>query len=129
MNDKKYDLEDRCRKYAEKVIDLMKRLPKNSVNNRMIDQEIGSSGSMGANYCEAVEAESRKDFEHKVGICKKESKESRHWLRLLSYANPEFSIEFRPLLQESQELILIFSKIIQTTRANNINNKEKLKFK
>ena len=63
--------------FAEKVIDIVRRLPKDSVNQRLIPQVVGSTGSMAANYCEANEAESRKDFAHKIDICKKESKESR----------------------------------------------------
>ncbi|MFH0792357.1 MAG: four helix bundle protein, partial [bacterium] len=92
-----YDLEERTARFAEQVIDLMKQLPKNSINNRMIDQLVGSGGSIGANYCEANEAESRTDFIHKIGICKKEIKETRHWIRLLTYANPTFKDEFKVL--------------------------------
>jgi len=113
---KKYDLEERTARYAERVIDLMKKLPNNSINKRMIEQEVGAAGSIGANYCEATEAESKKDFIHKVGIAKKEIKESRHWLRLLKYANPEFKEEFEDLLKEGLELLLIFSAIIRTSR-------------
>ncbi len=73
--------------FAENIIDLMKKLPNNPINKIMIEQLVGSGGSMGANYCEANEAESKKDFIHKVGICKKETKETKHWLRLLARAN------------------------------------------
>lgn len=106
-----YDLEERLAKFAERVIDLMKKLPQNAINQRLIPQEVGASGSSGANYCEATEAESKKDFIHKIGIAKKELKESKRWLRLLARANPEFAEEFRVLWKENHELILIFSKI------------------
>jgi len=76
---------------------------------------------MGANYCEANEAESKRDFIHKISICKKETKESKHWIRLLAKANPAFKDEFRKLWQEAQELLLIFSKILKSCR-----KKEKL---
>jgi len=117
MNDqiistKKYDLEERTAVFAEHIIDLMKKMPNNPINKRMIEQLVGSGGSMGANYCEANEAESKKDFIHKVGICKKETKETKHWLRLLARANPEFAEEFRILWKECQELLLIFSAIV-----------------
>jgi len=82
----------------------------------MVPQEVAAAGSAGANYCEATEAESKKDFIHKIGIVKKELKESKHWLRLLAHANPEFSEEFRILWRENQELILIFSKTLKTCR-------------
>jgi len=115
-NKDKYNLEERLAKFAEKVIDLVKKLPKDSINQRLIPQEIGASGSSGANYCEATEAESKKDFIQKIGIVKKELKESKHWLRLLARANPEFKEEFRELWKENHELILIFSKILKSCR-------------
>ena len=111
-----YDLEDRTRNFAKNIISLMMKLPQNSVNKRMIEQLIGSGGSVGANYCEANEAESKKDFIHKIGICKKEIKETRYWLDLLSYANPNYADQFKILSSEVQELLLIFSKIISSCR-------------
>ena len=115
-NKKTYDLEERTAKFAEEVIDLMRKIPHDLVNQRLIPQLVGSSGSIGANYCEANEAESKKDFQHKIGICKKETKETKHWLRLSSKANPQFQDEFRKLWQEAQELLLIFSKILTSSR-------------
>jgi len=115
-NKKKYDLEERTAKFAELVIELVRKLPQDSVNKRMIEQIIASAGSMGANYCEANEAESKKDFQHKIGICKKETKETKHWIRLLAKANPAFKADFIKLWKEAQELLLIFSKIIQSSR-------------
>lgn len=112
---KKYDLEERLARFAEKVIDLMRKLPQDTVNSRLISQIIASSGSSGANYSEANEAES-KNFMHKTGIVKKELKETKHWLRLLARANPAFRDEFRKLWQENHELLLIFSKIIKSCK-------------
>ena len=112
----KFDLEERTMVFAEQVIDLVKLIKVDSVNSRIITQLVGSSGSIGANYCEATEAESKKDFIHKIGISKKETKETRHWLRLLARSNPEKKNEIRILWKESQELLLIFSKIIRTSK-------------
>jgi len=112
----KYNLEERLAVFAENVIDLMKKLPNNPINLRMIPQEVAAAGSSGANYCEATEAESKKDFIHKIGIVKKELKESKHWLRLLLRANPNFEKEFADLSKENQELILIFSRTLKTCR-------------
>lgn len=117
-NKTKYDLEERTAKFAEEVIDLMKKLPKDVINNPLIGQCIRASGSIGANYCEANEAESKKDFIHKIGICKKETKETKHWLRLLARANPNFNEVFRQLWKEAQELLLIFSTIKKSSRQN-----------
>ena len=114
-----FDLEERTAKFAEKVIDLCKEIKITPLNNRIISQLIGSSGSIGANYCEAAEAESKKDFQHKMGIAKKEIKETKHWLRLLARANSGVKENIRQLWKEAQELLLIFSKSIKTSRNNN----------
>lgn len=114
-----YDLEERLAKFAEKIIDLMKKIPQDAINSRMISQIIASAGSSGANYSEANEAESKKDFTHKAGIVKKELKETKHWLRLLARANPNLKEDFRALWKENHELLLIFSKIIKSCRGKN----------
>lgn len=108
----KYDLEERTAVFAENVIKFVKQLSDNNINRPLISQLVRSSGSIGANYCEADAAESKKDFRHKIGICKKESKETRHWLRLIACANPDQSDICRKLWQESHELLLIFSAIL-----------------
>ena len=110
---KVYDLEERTAKFAENVIILVIKLTNDPVNRPIINQLIRSSGSIGANYMEADAAESKKDFRHKIAICKKEAKETRHWLRLLSTANPECLQGCRKLWQEAQELLLIFSAILK----------------
>jgi four helix bundle protein len=106
-----YDLEERLCVFVEAVIELMRKLPENSINNRMISQVVASSGSSSANYGEACEAESKKDFKHKIAIVNKELRETKNWLRFLAKANPKFKEEFRKLWQEAHELKLIFSKI------------------
>lgn len=116
LSNKIYDLEERTAKFAESIIDLTKTIKETAVNHRIIAQLVGCGGSLGANYCEATEAESRKDFIHKIGICKKETKESKHWLRLLARSEPEKKKEIRELWKEAQELLLIFSKISKTSR-------------
>jgi len=110
-----FDLEERTGKFAEKAIDLCKSIKITSLNSKIISQLIGSGGSIGANYCEAAEAKSKKDFRHKMGIAKKEIKETKHWLRLLARTNPEKKAEIKKLWQEAQELLLIFSKSIKTS--------------
>ncbi|MBI2195991.1 four helix bundle protein [Candidatus Daviesbacteria bacterium] len=88
-NNKKYDLEERTAEFGEKVIELCEKAPKNAVTIPIIDQLIRSGTSIGANYCEANGASSRKDFNNKIFICKKESKETKYWLRLLAKAVEE----------------------------------------
>lgn len=116
FSNNKYDLEERTARFAESIIDLVKKVPISSVNKRIIEQLVGAGGSTGANYCEATEAESRQDFIHKIGICKKEVKETKHWLRLLARCNPEFKEKIVKVWKEAQELLLIFSKTIKTTK-------------
>ncbi len=113
-----YDLEERLALFGEQVIDLAKKLPQNAINQRLVPQAVSSSGSAGANYCEACEAESKKDFRHKIGITKKEIRESKHWLRLIARANEQYADDCRRLWKEAHELLLIFSKILQTSKAN-----------
>ena len=78
----------------------------------MISQLIKSSTSVGANYCEADDAESKKDFKHKISICKKEARETKHWLRMIAVAIPELKDGSRKLWQEAKELNLIFNAIV-----------------
>lgn len=111
-NDKtKYDLEERTAKFGEEVIMFVKNLPDSPVNRPLINQLVRSGTSIGANYMEADGAESKKDFQHKIGICKKEAKETMHWLRMMSMANPDKSEKCRKLWKEAHELTLIFSSI------------------
>ena len=111
-----YDLEERTAKFGEDIIDFCKKVPKNTITVPLIDQLIRAGTSVGANYCEADCAESKKDFEHKIGICKKESKESRHWLRMTSRAIPEARNEAQKLWREANELQLIFITIVRNSR-------------
>lgn len=113
-----YDLEERTARFAEVIIDFVRTIKQDAVNRRIIDQLVGASGSTGANYCEAVEAESKKDFIHKIGIVKKEAKETKHWLRLLSRANPEHAEKIQQFWKEAHELLLIFAKISRSSRAS-----------
>lgn len=112
-NGKKYDLEERTAKFGEDVIRFCRDLPRNELTRRIIDQLIGCGTSVGANYCEADDAESPKDFKHKIGICKKEAREAKHFLRMAAIAVPEMADRARKLWVEAKELNLIFNKIYQ----------------
>lgn len=109
----KYDLEERTAKFAEEVIKIVRKLKINPVNRRIIEQLVGSSGSIGANYCEANGSESKRDFVHKLRIATKEIRETRHWLRLLAVAEPDVKEELRNQWAETQELLMIFYKILK----------------
>ena len=114
---KKYDLVDRTTKFSKQIIALCNNLPKNSISNPLIGQLIRSGTSIGANYSEADEASSKKDFLNKIFIAKKESKETRYWLDLICYSFPNFEIETLNLKQEAKELNLILSSIINKSKS------------
>jgi four helix bundle protein len=98
-------------KFSEQIVSLARLLPKNETNSPLIRQIIRSGTSVGANYREACEAESGRDFAHKIRISKKESRETRYWLRLLLVSNPTFEDRIVPLGKESSELLKIFASI------------------
>ena len=107
-----YDLEERTAKFGEDIIEFAKTVKRDEINSPLIIQLVKSSTSIGANYMEADGADSKKDFRHKITLCKKESKETKHWLRMIQKANPHKAVECRKLWQEAQELTLIFSSIL-----------------
>jgi four helix bundle protein len=113
----KFDLEERTAKFGEEVLKFSRKIPKDVTNIPLIGQLVKSGTSVGANYCEADDAESRKDFRHKIGICKKEARESKHWLRMIAVANPDLRNDSAKLWQEAKELNLIFNSIV-----NKLNN-------
>ena len=113
---KKYDLEDRTLEFGKRIIQLAKALPKNSINFNLIDQVIRSGTSMGANYREANETATKKDFLFRIRICRKEGKETIYWLNLIIEANPEFAEKIKPLLQETVELVKIFAAIAEKSK-------------
>lgn len=117
-NDKnsKYDPEERTARFGEDIIRFAKKMPINKVTERITPQLVGAGTSIGANYCEADDAESPKDFVHKMGICKKESRECKHFLRMSAVAVPELKNEARELWGEAKELHLIFNSICRKTK-------------
>lgn len=114
----KFNLEERTATFGEDVIEFSKKISVNLITSSLISQLVRSATSVGANYCEADCAETKKDFVHKLGICKKESKETKHWLRMIAKAVPECSDECRKLWREANELNLIFISIIKKTKNN-----------
>jgi len=116
-NVRQFDLGERTAKFGEEIIEFAKTIERNEINRRLIGQLVSAGTSVGANYMEADGAESKKDFRHKIGICKKESKETKHWLRMIDKANPSKNVECRRLAQEAQELTLIFSSILLSRKS------------
>ncbi|HEV3099465.1 MAG TPA: four helix bundle protein [Candidatus Udaeobacter sp.] len=106
-----YDLEERTALLGEAVVDFPKAIPQNAVTNRIISQLIGAATSVGANYVEADDAVSKKEFLKSIGTCRKEARETKHFLRMIVRAVPELKPQARILWLEAKELHLIFSKI------------------
>jgi len=111
-NEKVFDLEERTGRFGEVIIEFVKTLERNEINRPLIGQLVDAGTSIGANYMEADGAESKKDFRYKIAICKKEAKETKHWLRMIRKANPDKAVECHKLWQEAHELTLIFSSIL-----------------
>lgn len=120
LNEEKtiYDLEDRTFQFSKRVRALIKLLPKSISNTEDGTQLTRASGSVGANYIEVNEAISTKDFLYRLKVCRKESKESRYWLRLIDSGENTFAETERSLLiKEAHELVLIFNAIIRKNEA------------
>lgn len=105
------DLGDRIVRFGEAIIRFAKKIPRNPVNNRLIDQLVGAGTSVGANYCEADDAVSGREFKQKIGTYRKESKESMFFLRMVATAEEGLAAEARVLWREAKELNLIFGAI------------------
>ena len=116
-NPKQYDLEDRTLEFAKRVRGFVKKLPKTIANIEDSKQVVKASGSVGANYIEANEHLSKKDFIMRIKICRKESKESRYWLKLVDTNDQnELEKERAVLINESTELMKIFGAILQKSQ-------------
>jgi four helix bundle protein len=106
-----FDLEERTARFGEAVIDFAKTIPQDAVTNRIISQLVGAATSVGANYVEADDAVSKKEFPKNIGTCRKEARETKHFLRMAVRAVPTLKPEGRKLWMEARESHLIFSKI------------------
>jgi len=114
QNSKQYDLEERTFKFAKRVRAFVKKLKKTIANIEDGRQLVKASGSVGANYIEANEALSKKDFVMRIKICRKESKESAYWLKLVdTEVDSELERERHELIQEATELTSIFGAILR----------------
>jgi four helix bundle protein len=115
----RYDLEERTFEFAKKARAFVKKLPKTIANIEDGRQLIKASGSIGANYIEANESLSKKDFVFRIKICRKEAKESRFWLRLVDTGNKQdLEGERKELSKEATELMKIFSSIMRKTEGD-----------
>ena len=112
----RFDLGERTAKFGKSAIALAKRIRSNPVTAPLISQLVRAATSIGANYCEAEEADSKKEFRYRIGLCKRESKETRFHFRMVVAAEPDLREDARTLWQEAKELTLIFSAILRSSR-------------
>ena len=106
-----FDLEERTAIFGEKIVRFSKKIPRDPTNNRLIDQLVGAGTSIGANYCEANDCVSQKDFRYTIKRCLKESKETRFFLRVVAASEPALAAEARDLYREASELVRIFASM------------------
>jgi len=111
-----YDLEERTARFGEAILLFVKKIPFGPANNRLIDQIVGAGTSIGANYCEADDGVSKADFRHRIGTCRKESRETKFFLRMIAVAEPGLKTEARELWREAHALHRIFSRIWRSTK-------------
>lgn len=116
QNSKRYDLEDRTLNFAKQIIELVNKLTKTLTNIEISRQLVRSAGSVGANYIEANESLSKKDFVMRIKICRKEAKESRYWLKLINF-DKDFEKRQEDFIQEANELMKIFGAIFEKTNS------------
>jgi len=109
-----YDLEERTARFGEMVVDFARTIPRDSVTDRIISQLVGAGTSVGANYIEADDSVSKKEFLKCIGTCKKEARETKHFLRMAVRVVPKLKPEARKLWMEAKELHLIFARIWRT---------------
>lgn len=117
---KQYELEERTFTFAKNIRILAKTIHKSIANMEDCKQLVRSSGSVAANYIEANEALSKKDFLMRIKISRKEAKESRLWLKLLDIDNEGLDLERQQLLKEATELLMILSAIMHKSEAKNV---------
>jgi four helix bundle protein len=110
---REFDLEVRTARFGEAIIAFAKGIPHSPVNNRLIDQLVGAGTSVGANYCEADDAVSKKEFLVNINRCRKEARETKFFLRMIATAEPNLKADARTLWQEAKELHLIFAAIVR----------------
>ncbi len=106
---------NRTLEYSKRVISLIN---KQKEKNALLSQLLRSATSIGANYREAISAESKRDFIHKISICKKEANETLYWIELVAHNDANSAQELRLIWKETKEFLLIFSKTLSTAKLN-----------
>ncbi|HSW46636.1 MAG TPA: four helix bundle protein [Phycisphaerae bacterium] len=114
-SEQRYDLEERTAAFGEAIVRLARKIPADSVTRPLISQLVRAGTSVGANYCEADDAGSKKEFRYRISICQRESRESKYWLRMVAGDAPTIADEARHHWREANELHLIFAAIYRNS--------------
>jgi four helix bundle protein len=104
-----FDFEERTAVFGEDIVGFSKKIPRHPANDRLINQVVGAGTSVGANFCEANDCVSKKDFRYCAKRCIKEAKETRFFLRMIAKSEPSLANEARRLYREATELIRILA--------------------
>ena len=112
----KFDLAERTARFGETVVGFARGIKIDAVTSPLIKQVVRSATSVGANYCEADEAGSKKEFRYRISVCNREVRETKHWLRMIAVASPQGKDQARLLWKEANELNLIFSAIFRKSK-------------
>jgi four helix bundle protein len=112
-----YDLGERTARLGETIIEFAQTIRLCPVTSPLVNQLVRAATSIGANYCEANEAGSKKEFSHRISICNREASETKYWLRMTACALPARKDDIRPLWKETHELHLIFASIFRKSRS------------
>ncbi len=120
----RFDLEERTARFGEAIIGFARKIAVDAVTQPLIGQLVRAGTSVGANYCEADDAGSGKEFRYRISVCKRESRESKHWLRMVATAVPELKNEARVHWREAKELNLIFGAIPRSKKSRIRANRE-----
>ncbi len=111
-----YDLAERTARFGEEVVRFLRTVKLDAVTSPLVKQLVRSGTSVGANYAEADEAGSKKEFRYRISLCCREARETKHWLRMMAVASPKQTDEARRLWKEAKELNLIFAAIYRKSQ-------------
>jgi four helix bundle protein len=114
---REFDLAERTAAFGEHVIQFSRRIPQNAISSPIVRQLVRSATSIGANYLEADEAGSKKEFRYRISVCRREARETQYWLRIVVASNPNCKVEARQHWQEARELVLILESIHRKSAA------------
>ena len=113
---KPFDLAERTGVFGERVIEFCRLVDQDAITRPLVSQLVRSATSVGANYCEADEAGTKKEFRYRISVCKREVRETKHWLRMISVASPGSRDNARIIWKEAHELNLIFAAIFRNSK-------------